>query len=395
MRSDQNSTSGNGKLTPYEWQRAILASDLPSTTKLVLMALSTHINKETGLAFPSIRMLMKEVSLGSEAVVKHIGNAKKAGWIEIGNHGYQDQRWARKSYRPRIPVNLKEGVSPSKTPYDVKGVSIEREGVSIEPPFQEAENALEPASTVAFSNSPAAPNNILTREEQERERGELSPSNFSFSSMEELPEAGGNIGLGCQDQVVLEASTNKGACREVVSQGHQVVHEVHQTAGESPEAAVAKRDPYPSDPIPTAKAATKGNGKPTTEKKRQHQGNGAGQPSPVPRAFSDDDIKAAMQETGWSEAKVKDEAPKFRDYHLSKGTLSHDWLAEWRIWKRRGDEWESREREHMRANGRVERTAPRPPVFVAEPRVPMDPSKPRPSHMPMLLAEIARVAAQP
>jgi hypothetical protein len=184
MRSDQSSTSGNSGFTPYEWQRAILASDLPSTTKLVLMALSTHLNKETGLAFPSIRVLMKEASLGSEAVVKHIGDAKKAGWIEIGNHGYQDQRWAQKSYRPRIPVNLKEGVSPSKTPYDIgvspsetrqkvggvsierEGVSIEREGVSIEPPPQEAEIALEPAPAVACSDSPAAPNNILTIQEQ-------------------------------------------------------------------------------------------------------------------------------------------------------------------------------------------------------------------------------------
>lgn len=114
MASNSNSTSG--KFTPYKWQRAILASDLPSTTKLVLMALSTHINKETGLAFPSIRMLMKEASLGSETVVKHIGDAKEKGWIESGNHGYQDERWARKSYRPRVPVNLKEGVSLGETP---------------------------------------------------------------------------------------------------------------------------------------------------------------------------------------------------------------------------------------------------------------------------------------
>jgi hypothetical protein len=46
---NDKTTSGNpppsGKLTPYDWQRAILASDLPSTTKLVLMALSTHINR--------------------------------------------------------------------------------------------------------------------------------------------------------------------------------------------------------------------------------------------------------------------------------------------------------------------------------------------------------------
>jgi hypothetical protein len=175
--------------------------------------------------------------------------------------------------------------------------------------------------------------------------------------MEELPEAGGNV----------EAATAQ-SVGEVRGPGYQ---------------------------NQAVKIATRVNGKPTTGRERQHQGNRVAQPSPVPWPLSDDDIKAVMQETGWSEAKVKDEAPKFRDYHLSKGTSSYDWLAEWRMWKRRGDEWKSREREHMRANGKVERTAPRPPVFVAEPKVPIDPSKPRPSHMPAILAEMARVAAQP
>src|SRR5918999_5005804 len=359
---NDKTTSGNpppsGKLTPYEWQRAILASDLPSTTKLVLMALSTHINKETGLAFPSIRTLMKETSLGSEAVVKHIGDAKKAGWIEIGNHGYQDQRWARKSYRPRIPVNLKEGVSPSKTPYDIgvspsktpydikgvsierKGVSIERKGVSIEPPFQEAEIAPEAAPAVAYSDPPAAPNNILTREKQEREReGEIPPSTPPDS---------------------LSVSLNSSQ------------RETTQTAGENPEAPEAERKPCPNDPIPA-------NGKLTTGRKRQHQGNGAGQPLPTPLTLSDDEIEAAMREIGFPEAEVKAEASKFRDNHRSRGTLSCDWQAELRIWKQRRDEWRSREREHVRTNGKVEKTMPRPPVFVAEPKAQIDPSKPRPS----------------
>jgi hypothetical protein len=82
-----NGKSPSTKLSPYEWQRAILASGLPSTTKLVLMALSTHLNKETGLAFPSIRVLMKEASLGSEAVVKHIGDAKKQDGSRLATMG--------------------------------------------------------------------------------------------------------------------------------------------------------------------------------------------------------------------------------------------------------------------------------------------------------------------
>jgi hypothetical protein len=136
------------------------------------------------------------------------------------------------------------------------------------------------------------------------------------------------------------------------------------------------------------KIATRANGKPTTGRERQHQGNGAAQPLPVPWALSDDDIKAAVQETRWTEAEVKRVSGKFRDHHRSKGTLSHDWQAEWHLWLQR-------EIEYVRANGKVERTAPRPPVFVAEPKAPIDPSKPRPSHMAEIRAAMARGMAQP
>lgn len=362
MRSDQNSTSGNGKLTPYEWQRAILASDLPSTTKLVLMALSTHLNKGTGLAFPSIRMLMKDTGLSNKAVIKHLRGAERAGWIETGNYGYFDQRWARKSYRPQIPVNL-QGGEPRTPPFDVKVVNLvpkggeprSQGGEPRTPPF-DAENALEPAPVLACSDPQAVPpliNKIGTRKEQEREGAtplSTPPDSLSISSNSSqegktskvggnieaatTQSAGGDSGLGCQNQAV--------------------------------------------------KIATRANGKPTTGRERQHQGNdGAAQPLPASWALSDDDIKAAMQKTSWSEAKVKDEASKFKNRHLSRGTLSCNWAAEWANWIQRG-------LEYMRANGKVEKTAPRPPVFVAEPKVPIDPSKPRPSHMPMVLEEIAR-----
>jgi hypothetical protein len=55
--------------------------------------------------------------------------------------------------------------------------------------------------------------------------------------------------------------------------------------------------------------------------------------------LSDDEIEAAMRAIGWTEAQAKTEAPKFRDYHLSEGTLSNDWQAKVRLWKQRGDEY--------------------------------------------------------
>jgi hypothetical protein len=350
MRSDQNSTCGNGKLTPYAWQRAILASDLPSTTKLVLMALSTHINKGTGLAFPSIRMLMKDTGLSNKAVIKHLRDAERAGWIETGNHGYFDQRWARNSYRPQIPVNL-QGGEPRTPPFDVKVVNLvpkggERHsqgGEPCTPPF-DAENALEPVPALVCGDSQAVPPLINKQRTRKKREGELPPSTppnslsvFSNSPQEgetskvgrdveaaTAQSAGGDSGLSCQNQVV--------------------------------------------------KIATRANGKPTTGRERQHQGNGAGQPLPVPLELPDDEVRATICETGWSEAEAKRVLSKFRDYHLSEGTLSCDWKAKRRLWIQR-------ELEYRRANGKVERTASRPHYFVAEPSVPIDPSKPRLSHM--------------
>jgi biotin operon repressor len=239
-------------------------------------------------------------------------------------------------------------------------------------------------------------------------------------------------------KIRMEAFTHAGAHREVVHEVHQVVHEVHQVVHEvHPKEYILKENPNkekereggmpPSTPpdslsvssnssqdgetskiggnIEAATAqsaggdsglgcqnqavgiATKANRKPTTGRERQHQGNGIAQPTPVPLALSDDEIKASMKRTGWSEAKVKREALKFRNHHVSEGTLSYSWVAKWENWELQGLEYEAK-------HGKVERTAPRPPPFVAEPKVPIDPSKPRPSHMPTILAEIARATAQ-
>ena len=42
---------------------------------------------------------------------------------------------------------------------------------------------------------------------------------------------------------------------------------------------------------------------------------------------------------------VENEAPKFRDWHLAKGTLSADWSASWRTWCNHQAEWRKKEPE--------------------------------------------------
>jgi hypothetical protein len=144
-------------------------------------------------------------------------------------------------------------------------------------------------------------------------------------------------------KIRLEAFTDKGAHREVVSQGHQVVSIRHQLVSQGhPKDYPLKDNPNkekeregeiplstPPDSLSVfstssqegetskvggaieaatgqspggdrglgcqnqaVKIATRANGKPTTGRERQYQGNGgAAQPSPVPQALSDDDIK--------------------------------------------------------------------------------------------------------
>jgi hypothetical protein len=177
MRTDQNSTSGNGKLTPYEWQRAISASNLDPVTRGVLWALSLYINKSTGCAFPSLRTLSSASGYSLDAVRRHIKIALNSGWIEISNAALEGQGWRRNAYIPMIPegaprrletkrkhkgvlpvsVPSQEGVLPVSTP-------LTQEGVLPQPLNTAPENAPEPAPAVAFSDSPAAPNNILTTE---------------------------------------------------------------------------------------------------------------------------------------------------------------------------------------------------------------------------------------
>jgi hypothetical protein len=80
---------------------------------------------------------------------------------------------------------------------------------------------------------------------------------------------------------------------------------------------------------------------------------------PADWALSADDIEAAIQETGWTKAEVKKEALKFRNRHLSRGTLSCNWAAEWTNWIQRG-------LEHAAKNGKApERIRPLPPLIQA------------------------------
>ncbi|WP_205191559.1 helix-turn-helix domain-containing protein [Burkholderia sp. LMG 13014] len=90
-------------MKPWTWRQAIIKSDLPSTTRHVLLTLACHINDAGEQAFPSIRLLAFETGLSRQAVMTHMQTAAAAGWVRTTKHGYGGQKWARNAYDPCIP----------------------------------------------------------------------------------------------------------------------------------------------------------------------------------------------------------------------------------------------------------------------------------------------------
>jgi helix-turn-helix protein len=185
MATDEKSSD---KLRPYEWQHAISASNLDPVTRGVLWALSLYINKHTGYAFPSLRTLSRASGYSLDAVRHHIKIALSSGWITTDNAGLEGQEWRRGAYISAIPEgaprrletkrkykgvltgstpSTQEDVLTGSIPSTQEGVLPQPQGVLPQPQNMPLEIAQEPAPVVACSDSPAAPNNILTIEEQD------------------------------------------------------------------------------------------------------------------------------------------------------------------------------------------------------------------------------------
>lgn len=108
----------------WTWQQAILESELPSTVKLVLLALGCHMSQMGESCYPSMRLLAKECSLSLPSVCKQIALAAERGWLRIDQHGLKGQKWRRNEYFPAWP----QGVQPGLTALP-KVLTLATEGV--------------------------------------------------------------------------------------------------------------------------------------------------------------------------------------------------------------------------------------------------------------------------
>ncbi|WP_141755122.1 helix-turn-helix domain-containing protein [Burkholderia plantarii] len=90
-------------MKPWTWRHAIINSNLPATTRHVLLTLSCHVNDAGEPVYPSTLLLAAETGLSERAVITHLRAAAEAGWLVTEKHGYGGQKWARNQYYPLIP----------------------------------------------------------------------------------------------------------------------------------------------------------------------------------------------------------------------------------------------------------------------------------------------------
>lgn len=105
-------------LRPYSWRQAILKSDLPSTTRHVLITISCHVNDAGQAACVSTAKLAEETGLSERAVISHL-KSTEGEWLITRKHGFGDQRWRGNEYLPRLPGDPSldvEGTEPRSAP---------------------------------------------------------------------------------------------------------------------------------------------------------------------------------------------------------------------------------------------------------------------------------------
>lgn len=113
----------------FRWQRAFMASDLPSITRHILHVLAAYMNAAGGNCYPSIDRIVSDTGLSRTAVRLHLQTAVETGWIKRWERrengeplaGKAAQGWRHYNYLPVIPEHSKRGVR-GDPPSEKRGV---------------------------------------------------------------------------------------------------------------------------------------------------------------------------------------------------------------------------------------------------------------------------------
>lgn len=87
----------------YTWRERLRNSDLSSLSKLVLYALSDHMNISGRSCYPTQEQLSSETSMTLKTVGKHLDICFQKGWIDRYPHKAENQKYWNYGYVARLP----------------------------------------------------------------------------------------------------------------------------------------------------------------------------------------------------------------------------------------------------------------------------------------------------
>lgn len=102
----------------FSWRHGILHSDLPATTKLVLLVLSCHMTDVGDSCFPSMRTIARETGLSRRAVITHIKKARAAGWLRVQKRKSRNGEHFANNYLVAVPAPIAGGEPQSLPPVE-------------------------------------------------------------------------------------------------------------------------------------------------------------------------------------------------------------------------------------------------------------------------------------
>ena len=100
----------------WTWRDAIFKTDVPSSTKLVCLAIAQHLSDAGMICWPSVKTLMQMTGLSNTSIAKHLAAAESAGLVTIERVVGSDGIFAHNVYSPRFPAGFCLPSSPAEGP---------------------------------------------------------------------------------------------------------------------------------------------------------------------------------------------------------------------------------------------------------------------------------------
>jgi hypothetical protein len=283
----------------FSWRHAIIQSDLPPTTRHLLLTLSVHMTDAGESCFPSTETLARETGLSKKAVIKHIRVARDSGWLRVGVAGLgrlsDNRQWKRHEYMVAFPIQERR----SDEDENHEG------GVPSSPASESAPG--KPATTVATGAA-----------EDGGERG--SPASKTAEGGEPHSEGG-------------------------EPEGKKAVNEVHPNAtGNSTGNATGgsrAQGRAPTLPRETGETETR---KPKPAKKKTAKGKRLVPEDFQPRPEDLDWAKVHVPLVGRDPEAVRIETERFINHHRAEGNRFADCYRAWRNWLLKAQDFARRDR---------------------------------------------------